>query len=102
MDAIAEAKALYEQAEDVIEGMFISVDEPYWNSSVAAAQSETYLAALRTCHSRMVTCPKRSQFWNAFEDELSLGLSKIERRSQHRNQNRQPRWKAMLLVSKLD
>src|SRR5258708_18399063 len=40
---IAEADALYEQAEDVIEGMLISVDEPYWNSSVAASMSETYL-----------------------------------------------------------
>jgi CHAT domain-containing protein/tetratricopeptide (TPR) repeat protein len=39
----AEANALYGQAEDVIEGMLISVDEPYWNSSVAAAMSETYL-----------------------------------------------------------
>jgi CHAT domain-containing protein len=39
----AEARALYEQAEDVIEGMLISVDEPYWNSSVVAAQSQTYL-----------------------------------------------------------
>src|ERR1700683_3939186 len=39
----AEAKALYDQAEDVIEGMIISVDEPYWSSSVAAAMSETYL-----------------------------------------------------------
>jgi CHAT domain-containing protein len=39
----ADANALYEQAEDVIEGMLISVDEPYWNSSVAAAMSETYL-----------------------------------------------------------
>ena len=39
----AEAMVLYEQAEDVIEGMLISVDEPYWNSSVVAAQSQTYL-----------------------------------------------------------
>jgi CHAT domain-containing protein/tetratricopeptide (TPR) repeat protein len=39
----AEASALYEQAEDVVEGMLIGVDEPYWNSSVAAAMSETYL-----------------------------------------------------------
>jgi CHAT domain-containing protein/tetratricopeptide (TPR) repeat protein len=39
----AEANALYAQAEDVIEGMLISVDEPYFNSSVAAAMSETYL-----------------------------------------------------------
>ena len=41
--SFAEANALYEQAEDVIEGMLISVDEPYWNSSVAAAMSDTYL-----------------------------------------------------------
>lgn len=39
----AGAKALYDQAEDVIEGMLTSVDEPYWNSSVVAAQSQTYL-----------------------------------------------------------
>jgi len=40
---VPEAKALYEQAEDVIEGMLISVDEPYWNSSVVSAMSQTYL-----------------------------------------------------------
>ena len=40
---VAEAKFLYQQAEDVIEGMLISGDEPYWNSSVAAAMSQTYL-----------------------------------------------------------
>ncbi len=40
---VAEANALYAQAEDVIEGMLITVDEPYWNSSVVAAQSQTYL-----------------------------------------------------------
>jgi CHAT domain-containing protein len=40
---IAEANNLYEQAEDVIEGMLISVNEPYWNSSVAASMSQTYL-----------------------------------------------------------
>jgi CHAT domain-containing protein len=39
----AEANALYEQAENVIESMLISVDEPYWNSSVAASMSQTYL-----------------------------------------------------------
>ena len=39
----AEANALYEQAEDVIEGMLLSVDEPYWHSSTAAAMSQTYL-----------------------------------------------------------
>src|ERR1700736_861759 len=37
---ISEANALYEQAEDVIESMLISVDEPYWNSSVAASMSQ--------------------------------------------------------------
>lgn len=40
---VAEANNLYEQAEDVIEGMLISVDEPYWNNSVAASMSQTYL-----------------------------------------------------------
>jgi len=40
---LAEANALYEQAEDVIEGMLVSVDEPYWNSSVAGSMSQTYL-----------------------------------------------------------
>jgi CHAT domain-containing protein len=40
---VTEANALYEQAEDVIESMLISVDEPYWNSSVAASMSQTYL-----------------------------------------------------------
>ena len=39
----AEANALYEQAEDVIEGMLLSVEEPYWHSSTAAAMSQTYL-----------------------------------------------------------
>jgi tetratricopeptide (TPR) repeat protein len=40
---VAEARVLYQQAEDVIEGMLISSNEPYWNSSVAAAMSQTYL-----------------------------------------------------------
>ena len=40
---IAEAKFLYQQAEDVIEGMLIGGSEPYWNSSVVAAMSQTYL-----------------------------------------------------------
>jgi len=40
---VSEANALYQQAEDVIESMLISVDEPYWNSSVAASMSQTYL-----------------------------------------------------------
>ena len=46
----AEANALYEQAEDVIEGMLLSVDEPYWNSSTAAAMSQTYLG-----HFKLIT-----------------------------------------------
>jgi CHAT domain-containing protein len=40
---VVEANALYEHAEDVIAGMLMSVDKPYWNSSVAASMSETYL-----------------------------------------------------------
>jgi len=40
---IAEANALYKQAEGVIEGMLTSVDEPYWTSSVVASMSQTYL-----------------------------------------------------------
>jgi len=40
---VREAGALYRQAEDVIEGMLLSVNEPYWNSSVAGSMSDTYL-----------------------------------------------------------
>lgn len=40
---LREASALYGQAEDVIEGMLISVNEPYWNSSAAGSMSDTYL-----------------------------------------------------------
>jgi CHAT domain-containing protein len=40
---LPEANALYEQAEDVIEGMLVSVDQPYWSSSVAGSMSQTYL-----------------------------------------------------------
>src|SRR5271165_4734428 len=39
---IAEAKALYEHAEDVIDGM-LGGDDSYWNSSIAAAMSQTYI-----------------------------------------------------------
>ena len=39
---IAEAKALYQHAEDVIDGM-LGGDDSYWNSSIAAAMSQTYL-----------------------------------------------------------
>ena len=81
--------------------MLTSVDEPYWNSSVVAAQSQTYVQ-----HFELVTaaemCQKRSASWSASEDEPSLGLSKIERRFQPRNQNRPHRWKPMLLDSKFD
>jgi CHAT domain-containing protein len=40
---VSEANAFYKQAEDVIESMLISKDEPYWNGSVAASMSQTYL-----------------------------------------------------------
>ena len=40
---VAKANALYSQAEDAIEGMLLSVAEPYWNSSVAGSMSQTYL-----------------------------------------------------------
>jgi CHAT domain-containing protein len=40
---VAEANSLYRQAEDVIDGMLVNVDEPYWSSSLAAAMSETYV-----------------------------------------------------------
>ena len=39
---LAEADALYQQAEDVIDGM-LGGDDSYWNSSIAAAMSQTYL-----------------------------------------------------------
>jgi len=39
----AEANALYKQAEDTIESILMSVDQPFWNSSVAGAMSQTYL-----------------------------------------------------------
>ncbi|HEV2224535.1 MAG TPA: CHAT domain-containing tetratricopeptide repeat protein [Candidatus Acidoferrales bacterium] len=40
---VAQANALYQQAEDVIDGMLVNADETYWSSSLAAAMSETYL-----------------------------------------------------------
>jgi CHAT domain-containing protein len=39
---IPEAKALYKHAEDVIDSM-LGGDDSYWNSSIAAAMSQTYL-----------------------------------------------------------
>jgi len=39
----SEADALYSQAEDVIQGILMGVDEPYWNSSAAGSMSQTYL-----------------------------------------------------------
>ena len=39
---IPEANQLYEQAEDVIDGM-LGRDDSYWNSTIAAAMSQTYL-----------------------------------------------------------
>jgi CHAT domain-containing protein len=40
--AIPEAEALYENAEDVIDGMLLNLHEPYWSSSFAGAMSDTY------------------------------------------------------------
>ena len=40
---VRQANALYEQAEDVIDGMLVNLDEPYWSSSLAGAMSTTYL-----------------------------------------------------------
>jgi len=41
--ATADAEALYQNAEDVIDGMLINLDEAYWSSSLAGAMSDTYL-----------------------------------------------------------
>jgi len=41
--ATAEAEALYENAEDVIDGMLVNLHEAYWNSALAGAMSDTYL-----------------------------------------------------------
>lgn len=40
---IREAEALYENAEDVIDGMLVNLNEAYWTSALAGAMSETYL-----------------------------------------------------------
>jgi CHAT domain-containing protein/tetratricopeptide (TPR) repeat protein len=40
---VREASALYENAEDVIDGMVVNLHEPYWSSSLAGAMSQTYL-----------------------------------------------------------
>src|SRR6266566_1203736 len=39
----AEAQALYQNAEDVIDGMLVNLHEAYWSSSLAGAMSATYL-----------------------------------------------------------
>src|SRR5216683_1478516 len=41
--SFGEAEALYENAEDVIDGMLVNLREAYWSSSLAGAMSETYL-----------------------------------------------------------
>ena len=40
---ISEAEGLYENAEDVIDGMLVNLHEAYWSSSLAGAMSDTYL-----------------------------------------------------------
>jgi CHAT domain-containing protein/tetratricopeptide (TPR) repeat protein len=41
--ATGEAEALYENAEDVIDGMLVNVNEAYWTSSLAGAMSDIYV-----------------------------------------------------------
>jgi len=41
--ASAEAEALFQNAEDVIDGMLVNLHEAYWGSSLAGAMSDTYL-----------------------------------------------------------
>jgi CHAT domain-containing protein len=41
--SLGEAESLYENAEDVIDGMLVNLHEAYWSSSLAGAMSETYL-----------------------------------------------------------
>ena len=41
--SFAEAEALYENAEDVIDGILVDHREAYWSSSLAGAMSDTYL-----------------------------------------------------------
>jgi len=41
--SIKEAVALYENAEDVIDGMLVNLHEAYWSSALAGAMSDTYL-----------------------------------------------------------
>ena len=67
--------------------MLISVDEPYWNSSVAASMSQTYLQHFELLN-KSGDVPGAFRFWNASAGELWLGLSKIRRHSRPRNQNR--------------
>ena len=40
---IEQATALYQNAEDVVDGMLVNLHEPYWTSSLAGAMSEIYL-----------------------------------------------------------
>src|ERR1700730_13541870 len=39
----AEAEALYQNAEDIVDGMLVNLHEAYWSSSLAGAMSATYL-----------------------------------------------------------
>jgi CHAT domain-containing protein len=41
--SIKEAETLYENAEDVIDGMLVNLHEAYWTSALAGAMSDTYL-----------------------------------------------------------
>src|ERR1700756_2935778 len=41
--SMVEAEALYQNAEDVIDGMLVNLHEAYWSSSLAGAMGATYL-----------------------------------------------------------
>src|SRR6266436_2883928 len=41
--ATEDAEALYQNAEDIIDGMLVNLHEAYWSSSLAGAMSDTYL-----------------------------------------------------------
>src|SRR6202158_2167874 len=41
--SFVEAEALYENAEDIIDGMLVNLHEAYWSSSLPGAMSATYL-----------------------------------------------------------
>jgi len=84
---------LYEQAQDAIEGMLISVDEPSWYSSIA--MSQTYLEQFELITKNSDTSGAFS-VQNVFEGELWRGFLKTEKQCPQWNRRRLARWKKML------